>query len=67
MIETLTAAEATERLRAVGLRISRDTLMAGIQQKVFLFGDYIERSEDKAPWCYVYKDELEQWIEKKSS
>lgn len=35
MIEALTAAEATERLRAEGLRISPDTIRDGIQQGYF--------------------------------
>lgn len=62
MIETLTLEAATERLRAEGLRISKDTLRDGIQQKVFPFGDYVERTNSKAPWCYIYADELEDWI-----
>ncbi len=62
MIETLTAAEATERLRAEGMRMSRDTLMDGIRQGRFQFGDYVERSGDKAPWCYIYKALLDRWI-----
>ena len=62
MIETLTAAEATERLRAEGMRMSRDTLMDGIRQGRFQFGDYVERSGDKAPWFYIYKAMLDRWI-----
>ncbi len=52
MVETLTAQEATERLRAEGIRMSRDTLMDGLRQGKFPFGDCIDRSGDKAPWCY---------------
>lgn len=62
MIETLTAQEATERLRAEGMRMSRDTLMDGLRQGKFPFGDCIDRSGDKAPWCYVYRAQLERWI-----
>ena len=62
MIEILTAAEATERLRAAGLRISRETLISGIQQKIFPFGDTVEREGGKAPWCYIYTKKLEEWI-----
>lgn len=64
MIETLTAAEATERLRAEGMRMSRDTLMDGIRQGRFQFGDYVERSGDKAPWCYIYKALLTGGLQK---
>lgn len=67
MIETLTAAEATERLRAAGLRMTRDTLMNGIRQGVFPFGDLIERGGDAAPWCYVYAIKLEEWIADKEA
>lgn len=62
MIETLTAAEATERLRAEGVRISRDTLISGIQQGVFPFGDCVDRGVDKAPWVYIYQRQMEEWI-----
>lgn len=61
MIEVLTAAEATERLRAEGLRISPETVRAGIQQGVFPFGDCVMENE-KVKWCYVYQTKLDAWI-----
>ena len=61
MIKTLTAAEATERLRAAGLRISPETLRAGIQQGVFPFGNCVTGG-DKIKWCYIYAKQMEDWI-----
>lgn len=61
MIKALTAQEATERLRAAGLRISPDTLRAGIQQGVFPFGNCITDG-DKVKWCYIYDKQMEAWI-----
>lgn len=67
MIEVLTLEEATERIRAEGMRMSKDTLLGGIQQGVFRFGDCIERGNGKAPWCYIYANKLEAWIEDKQT
>lgn len=67
MIETLTLEAATERLRAEGVRMSKETLLAGIRQGVFPFGACIERDEGKAPWCYIFGVELEAWLESKKS
>lgn len=64
MIEALTAAEATERLRAAGLRMSPETLRDGIQQGVFPFGDCVTNG-DKPKWCYIYANKLEEWIKDK--
>ena len=64
MIEVLTAQEATERLRAEGLKISADTIRQGIQQGVFPFGDCIV-VDGKIKWCYIYAAKLDAWIEDK--
>ena len=61
MIEALTAVEATERLRAAGLRISAETLRSGIQQGVFNFGDCVT-DNGKVKWCYIYSNLMEDWI-----
>lgn len=66
MIEALTAAEATERLRAEGLRISPETLRSGIQQGVFPFGDCV-MDGDKVKWCYIYRTRLDAWIAEKTT
>lgn len=65
MIEALTAAEATERLRAEGLRISPDTIRDGIRQGVFPFGDCV-MDDGKIKWCYIYRPKLEAWIADKT-
>lgn len=64
MIEVLTATEATERLRAVGLKISPETLRDGIQQGVFTFGSCIMNG-DKVKWCYVYSNLMDNWIKER--
>lgn len=64
MIEVLTAAEATERLRAAGLRISPETLRAGIQQGVFPFGDCVMEG-GKVKWCCAYSNLMESWIKER--
>lgn len=64
MIEALTAAEATERLRAAGLRISPETLRDGIQQGVFPFGGCVMNG-DKVKWCYIYSNLMEDWIQER--
>ena len=61
MIEALTAAEATERLRAEGLKISPETVRHGIQQGVFPFGDCVTE-DGKVKWCYIYGSKLDAWI-----
>lgn len=66
MINALTAAEATERLRAAGLRISPETLRSGIQQGVFPFGDCVADGS-KVKWCYIYSNLMEEWIAERSA
>ena len=61
MIEVLTAAEATERLRAEGLRISPETLRDGIRQGTFPFGGCV-MDGDRVKWCYIYTVQMEKWI-----
>lgn len=60
----LTAQEATERLRAMGMKISADTLRLGIEQGQFPFGSLI-RSKDANPRCYIYEKMLMKWAEEK--
>mgnify|MGYP001859996164 CR=1 FL=1 len=64
MIEALTAQEATERLRAAGLRISPETLRDGILQGVFPFGNCVTNG-DKVKWCYIYSNLMEAWIKER--
>lgn len=53
----LTAAEATERLRGMGMKISPEILRDGIEQGVFPFGSVV-RSKNDTPRCYVYEKKL---------
>lgn len=59
VIETLTPEETTERLRALGMRISPTIVRKGIEQGSFPFGTYID--SDK-PRYFIYQKLLDQWI-----
>lgn len=59
-IETMTVEEATQKLRALGLKISTTTLREGIAQGQFPFGSYIKT--DKSCVCYVWTRLLEKWV-----
>ena len=58
----LTAAEATERLRTMGMKISPEILRDGIEQGRFPFGDLIRTKNDN-PRCYVYEKKLVEWAQ----
>ena len=60
MIPTLSVAEATEKLRALGVKISPDTLRLGLQQGVYPFGVHIK--SERAPVYQVYAKLLDAWI-----
>lgn len=53
--------EATQILRASGMRISPDNVRLGIEQGVFPFGDLV-RSKTGDPSYYVYLTLLNKWI-----
>lgn len=63
-VKVFTVAEATEVLRRCGVRISPDLLRAGLQQGAFPFGTYIQT--EKSSRCYVYENQLEQWLKERS-
>lgn len=52
--------EATERLRAMGLKISPETVREGIEQKQFPFGVLI-RKKSGSPVCYIFPKKLQEW------
>ena len=58
--DVMTVAEATARLREVGMRTSCETLRKGLAQRVFPFGDCVQA--DKLPVFYIYRPLLEKWI-----
>ena len=64
MIKTLTVREATERLRALGMKITVDTMYSGLQQGVFPFGQHIE-TKNGNPVYLVYEKLFKQWIEER--
>lgn len=59
-IETMTVAEATQKLRSMGVKISAPTLREGIAQGQFPFGSYIKT--DKSCVCFVWKRQFEKWV-----
>lgn len=63
-IETMTVEEATQKLRALGLKISTTTLREGIAQGQFPFGSYIKT--DKSCVCYVWTRPFEKWVEERT-
>lgn len=63
-LEMMSAAEAAEELRAMGMRTSADTVRIGIEQGCFPFGDLI-RTKDGNPICYIYRKKLMEWAEDK--
>jgi len=64
MIENMTIAEATERLRKEGVRITTDVLRKGIIQNTFPFGSVIQKEK---PVFYVWTKLLEDWISERST
>lgn len=52
--------ETVRILRRYGMRISRETLGLGLQQRVFPFGDAV--MTEKSPVYWVYRVLLDQWV-----
>lgn len=61
-LSILTAAEATERLRSMGMKISPEILREGIEQGAFPFGTVV-RTKNDTPRCYIYEKRLMSWAE----
>lgn len=59
-IETMTAEEATQKLRELGVKISTTTLRDGIAQGQFPFGSYIKTG--KSCVCFVWTRLFERWV-----
>lgn len=59
-MKTISVAQATERLRAAGMRISPETLREGLLQKAFPFGIAVKTEQSVA--CWVFPNDLEEWI-----
>lgn len=59
-IATITAVEASERLRAAGMRITQETLRAGLLSGAFPFGIAIKT--EKSMVCWVFPHKLDAWI-----
>ncbi len=62
---TMTPDEATERLRAAGMKISPTVVRNGIKQGVFPFGDAIESEKPGTFRFFVYPKLLDEWMAEK--
>lgn len=59
-IESMTVEEATQRLRALGVKITASTLREGIAQGQFPFGNYIKT--EKSCVCFVWTRLFNEWV-----
>lgn len=59
-IETMTVEEATQDLRARGMKISPSKIRNGLKQGVYPFGDVV--IVDKAPSFTIYKRLFDMWV-----
>ncbi len=59
-ITTLNAQQTSERLRALGMKVSPEKVRNGIQNGAYPFGDYI--MIDRQPSVTIYKTLLDDWI-----
>ena len=59
-IETITPDEATRRIRDMGMPMSPNTLRAGIEQRVYTFGDVIRC--EKGPKYTIYVKKFNDWV-----
>lgn len=61
IIKTITPQEAAEKLRGLGMKISPDVIRAGLEQRVFSFGDAVENGNGSYRYL-VYDRLLDEWI-----
>lgn len=62
-IEIMTAEEATQKLRAMGMKISPSMLVRGIRSHEFPFGNCIPAEKSgESPRTYVYTVLFEDWV-----
>lgn len=66
MIETLTVAEATEKMRTEGIKISPELLRDGIEQGAFPFGIHI-KSRHGGNVYQIYKIQFDAWLAERES
>lgn len=60
-VQMLTVAEATEKMRACGIRISPETLRRGLEQRVYPFGDFVQTASG-GPVYFIYSKLFHKWI-----
>ena len=65
MIETMNLKELTVLLRSHGLRVSEMTLAAGIEQKIYPFGECV-RTDSGGRRFTVYTKLVQEWINERA-
>lgn len=65
-IPTMTTEEATEQLRALGIRISPQIIRDGLQQGAFPFGDCIQSRKGNNVY-HIYRRKFEEWVAERVS
>ena len=65
-IETMTPAEAVEQLRAMGVRMSPETMRDGLEQGVYPFGECI-RSRHGGNVYRIYKRLFDEWTAERAT
>ena len=58
----MTVADAVKAMREAGIKSSPDRVMAGIEQGVYPWGDYIKM---RSPEYTVYRKMFEQWMKER--
>lgn len=65
-IETLTAAEATEILRGLGVKITPTVLREGLMDRRYPFGECFQTGSGSVK-CTIYKRLLDAWISERAT
>ena len=65
MIKLISPTEAVSKLKSEGMTaMNLPLLYLGLQQKIFPFGDAVQKKE----WVYlIYDTKLDKWIEERSN
>jgi hypothetical protein len=63
VIQTITPAEAAERLRAVGVSTSAERIRAGLIQGVYPFGEAVKM--EKGYSFAIYSRLFEEWVKER--
>ena len=62
MIGTMTAAQAAQVMREMGIRVSPQTIREGLEQGKYPFGECIEKKSGRNVY-HIYTRLFEEWLE----